>query len=141
MLNRKLKVLSLVLCIVLILSIVSFAQVLQFKVKLNLFERLVVMSLLPTESNFVTLNIIRDLQGNLAPTEEEIKLSGLEAVEGGGVNAKDWNAVPGKEVVFGDIAKGLIIEALKKLDEAKQLKMEQFSVYEKFVLEKEKENK
>lgn len=136
MLNRKLKIISLILCIVLILGMVSFAQVQQFKVKLNLFERLVVMSLLPTESNFITLKIIRDLQSVLAPTEEEIKLTGLEAVEGGGVNAKDWNAVPEKEIVFGDIAKGIIVEALKKLDEAEQLKMEQFSVYEKFILEK-----
>ena len=133
--NRKLKVLSLILCLVLILSIIGFAQVQEFKIKLNLFERLVVMSLLPTESNFITLRIIRDLQGILAPTEEEIKLSGLEAMEGG-VNAKDWNAVPEKEIVFGDIAKSIIVDALKKLDEAKQLKMEQFSVYEKFILEK-----
>ena len=135
MFNRKLKVISLVLCLILILTIVSFAEVLQFKIKLNLFERLVVMSLLPTESNFITLKIVRDLQTNLAPTEEEIKLSGLESMEGG-VNAKDWNAVPEKEIIFGDIAKGIIVDALKKLDEAKQLKMEQFSVYEKFVLEK-----
>ena len=136
MFNRKLKVMSLVLCLVLVLVIVGFAQVQGFKIKLNLFERLVVMSLLPAESNFITLKIIRDLQTVLAPTEEEYKLAGLKAAEGGGVNADDWNAVPEKEIVFGDIAKSIIVDALKKLDEAKQLKMEQFSVYEKFILEK-----
>ena len=136
MLNRKLKVLSLALCFVLVLAIVGFTQVQEFKIKLNLFERLVVMSLLPAESNFITLKIIRDLQTVLAPTEEEYKLAGLKAAEGGGVNADDWNAVLEKEVIFGDIAKGLIVDALKKLDEAKKLTNEHFSVYEKFVLEK-----
>lgn len=137
MFNRKLKLLSLILCFVLILMIVSFAQVQQFKIKLNLFDRLVVMSLLPTESNFITLKIVRDLQTNLAPTEEEIKLSGLEAMEGG-VNATDWLAVPEKEIVFGDIAKGIIVNALIKLDKDEKLKQEHFSVYEKFVIGEKK---
>lgn len=137
--NRRMKLTALILCIVLIVGMIAYAEYEPFKVKLNLFERIVIMALLPVEGSFTTLKIVRDLQMELAPNEEEYKLAGLQDLEGGGINAKDWGAVEEKEIVFGDKAKEIIVNALKKLDDSEKLRQEHFSVYEKFVLEKEKE--
>jgi len=141
MLNRRMNIIALVLCIILIVGMVAYAEYEPFKVKLNLFERLIVLALLPQEGSFATLKIVRDLQMELAPTEEEYKLAGLQDLEGGGINAKDWGAVPEKEIIFGDKAKEIIVNALIKLDEDEKLRQEHFSVYEKFVLEKKEEVK
>lgn len=139
MLNRRMKLTVLVLCIILIVGMIGFAEYKPFKVKLNLFERIVVMSLLPKEGSFITLKIIRDLQMELAPTEEEAALSGLVDLETGGIKAENWFAVKEKEIVFGDIAKGLVVDALKKLDDEEKLRDEHFSLYEKFIILPEKE--
>lgn len=139
MLNRRMKLTALILCIVLIVGMVAYAEYEPFKVKLNLFERIVIMALLPVEGSFTTLKIVRDLQMELAPDEEEYKLAGLQDLEGGGINARDWGAVEEKEIIFGDKAKEIIVNALIKLDEGEKLRQEHFSVYEKFVLEKEEE--
>ena len=130
-----LKKIALILCILLILSTSVFA--LDTKIKLGLYERLVTMSLLPTTANFATLKIVTELNLMLAPTEEEYKLAGLEPRTNGGILAKDWLAVPEKEFTFGEIALGIIVDALKKLDEEKKLTMEHYKVYEKFILKGE----
>ena len=141
MLNRKLKVISLILCIVLIMGMVAYAEYQPFKVKLNLFERLVCMALLPTEGSFATLKIVRELQMELAPSEEEYKAAGLkDDLLTGGINAElGWDKVEDKEIIFGDIAKAIIVSALKKLDEAEKLTQQHFSLYEKFVIGAKKE--
>ena len=139
LLRKNQRLLTLVFCIVILFSIISLAAYEPFKVKLNLFERLVVMGLLPKEENFLTLVIIRNLQMELAATEAEAKLAGLVPVDTGGTRAEDWLAVPEKEIIFGDIAKGLVVDALKKLDETKKLTNDYFTIYEKFVLEKKVE--
>ena len=141
MLNRKLKVISLILCIVLIMGMVAYAEYQPFKVKLNLFERLVCMALLPAEGSFATLKIVRELQMELAPTEEEYKLAGLkDDLLTGGINAElGWDKVEDKEIVFGDIAKAIIVSALEKLDKEEKLTQQHFSLYEKFIIGEKKE--
>ena len=135
--NRKLSIVALVFCIVILLSAIALAQ--DFKVKLGLYERLVVMGLLPQTGNFATLKIVTELNLMLGPTDEEYKAAGLEPQESGGVIAKNWLAVPEKEFTFKEIALGMIVDALKKLDEEKKLTMEHFRVYEKFILTKKEE--
>ena len=134
MLKRNSKLIVLALCFVLLLSFVSLAAYEPFKVKLNLYERVVAMSLLPKEGSFITLKIIRDLQMELAPSEEEAKIAGLENLPNGGIKADNWLLVVEKEIVFGDIAKGIIVDALKKLDEEEKLVNDHFTVYQKFML-------
>lgn len=136
MFNRKLNLIALVLCLVMILSLLSFAAYEPFKVELTLFERFVVRTLLPVEGSYSTLKIVWELQMELATTEEENKLAGLEDLPGGGTDAENWDAVEPKEIVFGDITKGLIVDALKKLDEQERLTQQHISIYEKFVLGK-----
>lgn len=135
MFNRKLNLIALVLCLVMILSLLSFAVYEPFKVELTLFERFIVRTLLPVEGSYSTLKIVWELRMELATTEEENKLAGLEDLPGGGTDADDWDAVEPKEIVFGDITKGLIVDALKKLDKLEKLTQQHISVYEKFVLE------
>ena len=141
MLNRRMKLTAiLVLVFVLLMGMISLAAYEPFKAKLGLFDRLVCMALLPAEGNFATLKIVRDLQMELAPTEEEAKLAGLENdLVNGGTIAKDWDIVPEKEIVFGDIAKGIIVAALEKLDKEEKLTQQHFILYEKFILGDKKE--
>ena len=127
--------LGLAVAVLLLLGSLCFAEYVPCKVKLGLLDRLVVMGLLPQESNFATLKIVTDLQLQLGPTEEEFKKAGLSAAPNGGVIAKDWNAVEEKEFTFGEIAEGIIVDALKKMDKEKKLKREFMSVYEKFIKE------
>ena len=119
-----------------ILSLLSFAVYEPFKVELTLFQRFVVRTLLPDEGSYSTLKIVWELQMELATTEEENKLAGLEDLPGGGTDAENWDAVEPKEIVFSDITKGLIVDALKKLDEQERLTQQHISLYEKFVLGK-----
>ncbi len=136
--KRKLNIVALVLCFVLILSLLSFAVYEPFKVKLTLFERFVTMTLLPVEGNYRTLKIIWNLRMELATTEEENKLAGLKDLIGGGTDAEDWEAVPSKEIVFGDVAKQLIVDALMKLDKEEKLTQQHITLYEKFITYAEK---
>lgn len=142
MFKRRLNIIALVLCFVLVLGLLSFAKQYEpFKVKLTLFERFVVLTLLPPEGSYRTLKIVRELQMELATSEEEDKLAGLHDLPGGGTDAENWDAVPPKEIIFGDVAKALVVDALKKLDEEEKLTHQHFTLYEKFVLEKIEEPK
>ena len=127
--------LGLAVAVLLLLGSLCFAEYVPCKVKLGLLDRLVVMGLLPQESNFATLKIVTDLQLQLGPTDEEFKKAGLAPAPNGGIIAKDWDAVEEKEFTFGEIAEGIIVDALKKMDKEKKLKREFMSVYEKFVKE------
>lgn len=123
----------------LLVNLVGVAS--SFEVGLTLFERIVLLTLLPDQGSYVTLKIVRDLQNELAPSEEEIALSGLRELPGGGIDAENWQVVPEKKVLFGDKAKELVVNALNKLDEEEKLKFEHFTLYEKFILEKIEESK
>ena len=126
---------SLVAIIALLFSGLCFAEYVPCKVSLNLFERMVVLALLPVEGNFATLKIVNELKMELAPTEEEFKKAELSVLESGGIQAKDWLAVPEKELTLGEIAEGIIVKALKKLDKEMKLRAEHMTVYAKFIKE------
>ena len=96
---------------------------------------MVVLALLPAEGNFATLKIVNELKMELAPTEEEFKKAGLSALESGGIQAKDWLAVPEKKLTLGIVAESIIVNALKKLDKEMKLRAEHMTVYAKFIKE------
>lgn len=99
--------------------------------KLDVRERLILLSVLPQEGNFVTLKTIRDLQSALSFSEEEHKL--YKFVQNEGMVTWDDKTEQSKEIELGEKATDIIVAALKKLDESKTLKQEHFSIYEKFV--------
>lgn len=145
MLNRRMKLTAvLVLVFVLLMGMVSLAAYEPFKVKLGLFDRLVCLALLPAEGSYATLKIVRDMQMELAPSEEESKLAGItpNLLTGGTEATLGWDKVEEKEIVFGDIAKGIIVAALEKLDAEEKLTQQHYTLYEKFIIgEKEEEVK
>jgi len=143
MLRRKQSLLALVLVMMMAFSILSLAAYEPFKAKLGLFDRLVCLSLLPPEGSFATLKIVRELQMELAPSEEESKKAGLVPnLATGGIEAKEgWDKVEPKEIIFGDIAKGIIVAALEKLDKEEKLQQQHVLLYELFIEGKKEEVK
>ena len=142
MLNRRLNIIALILVFVMLMSMVAFTAYEPFKVKLNLFDRLVALSLLPAEGSYATLKIVRDMQMELAPSEEESKAVGIinDLLTGGVQAEKGWDKVEDKEIIFGDIAKGIIVAALEKLNAEEKLTQQHFNLYKWFV-EGEKQEK
>ena len=130
------KKIAIVLCVLILLSVSVFAE--DFKTKLNLFERLVIMGLLPQTGNFATLKIVTEANLMLGATDEESVIAGLKPNDQGGVVAQyGWTIVPEKEFVFKETLLGIIRAALQKLEDEEKLTMEHFRVYEKFMIVKE----
>jgi hypothetical protein len=98
---------------------------------LSVKERLILQSILPREGSFVTLKIVRDLQSSISFSEEEIKLYKL--VEKDNIVTWDEKVEQGKEISIGEKATDVIVNALKKLDQTNNLKMEHMDIYERFV--------
>ena len=99
--------------------------------KLDVRERLILLSVLPAEGNFITLKVVRKLKDDLSFSEEEIKQYKFVQKE----NQVTWNDKVEQEklVTIGTQAKIIIQDALKKLDEDKKLRDEHFTIFEKFV--------
>jgi len=118
--------------LVLLLTLSVYAEYVPLKVKLNTLERFVVESLLPKETNFSNWKIINDLRGQLALSEEELVAINPQITEEGLI--AQWDAVPEKEIIFGEITEKMIVDALKKLDNDGKLLLEHLSLYEKFII-------
>jgi len=111
------------------------SNVVQLGTELTVLERLVLLSVLPKEGDFVTLKLVRKLRENLSFDEAEIKELNF-AQDGDQVR---WNekASITKRINIGEKMSDLIQGALKKLDDEKKLREEHFSLYEKFVENKQ----
>lgn len=103
--------------------------------KLTVAERIIIGNILPSEGNFVTLRVIRDLRNNLSFSDEELaKLS----FKGDGNSKIFWDSVAEqemgpKEVEIGQAALGIIRDALLKLDREGRLTEQMLDVYERFL--------
>jgi len=101
--------------------------------KLSIVERIQLIGLLPGEGNAVTLRIVNDLRNDLSFSEKEIKEAGIKQdVEN---NRVVWNGACDlvKDVKIGDTARGVIVDALKKMDDEKKLTLAIMPVYERFL--------
>jgi len=107
--------------------------------KLKVFERLVLLNILPKEGNFVTLKIVRKLQGDLSFNEKEIKELKITIDPEKGNATWDASKDKEKDVEIGRETKKIITEALEELDKDKKLTQEHFTLFEKFVEEKKEE--
>lgn len=101
--------------------------------RLTVLERINILGILPSEGNFVTLKIVRDLRGNLSFSEEEIKRLNIQQQDA----QISWNSAAedpeGAEVPIGEKATDVIVEALRKLDREAKLTEPLLSVWEKFL--------
>lgn len=105
------------------------------KIGLNVAERINILSILPREGNFIDLGIIRELAQILNLSEDEIKEFEI-TVDG---NNYRWNKKGDEEIVFeiGPRGFSLICELLEKLDKNNKLEMNHFTLFNKFIKQKE----
>ena len=101
------------------------------KVSLNVSERLHLIPVLPQESNFVTLRMIRELVGKLGLSAAEFEEFGVK--QEGNKMFWDEKADTGKEFEFGLAETEIIVGALKEADANKKLLAAHIPLYEKFV--------
>ena len=104
--------------------------------KLNVGDRITLLGVLPQEGNFITLKIIRDLQGKLSFQEAELKKYEIKQEQDGDKVRTTWNEkgiTEENEIEIGEKATDIIVKALKKIDELEKLTPPQMSVYEKFI--------
>jgi len=101
--------------------------------KLNVFERLVLLPILPAEGDFLTLKIMRELKESLSMSQTD--LDEFEVKQAG--EQVTWNEKGNeeREIEIGEKATEIVIDSLKKLDKEKKLTDRHFTVYEKFVKE------
>jgi hypothetical protein len=101
-------------------------------VPLSVFERIVLINVLPREGDFRTLKILRELREALAFSEEENAALQFQTGSEGLVRWQAEADVP-KDVPIGEIAHGVIVDTLRRLDASKKLKEEHMGLYERFV--------
>lgn len=105
-------------------------------VELTVFERLILLGLLPKEGRIMDLKIIQRFQADLGFTEEEHKVLEFRTLESGGVQ---WNPTDAANRVFtvGPRMMTIVAEVLGELEKTGKLRMEHVGLYEKFVEMKE----
>jgi len=107
--------------------------------KLTIKERLMILNILPKQSNFATLKIVRKLEEDLSFSENEYKEFGFDVTEINGQVITKWNSEKNQEVKdikIGEKALDIIVESLKKLDNEKKLTQDHYVLYKKFVEDK-----
>ena len=111
--------------------------------KLNIPERLALLSVLPNQGGIVTLRIVRELQIELGFTEEEIEEYEIKnTILPDGKAAINWNpdkVNETKDIKIGKIAKGVIVRQLRQLDSQNQLHISMLPIYDKFIESETKE--
>ena len=105
--------------------------------KLSIKERMKVSEILQEKAgDRATLKLINKAMEDMSLSDEEVKAIGYVQVPmpNGGIGMS-WNdkADPMKECVFGDTVNNIIVETLKRLDAAKNLKQDQVSLFDKFM--------
>jgi len=96
---------------------------------LSVAERIQLLQIIPTKGDYVTLKILTQLRLNLGLTEAEIKDWEVVMEE----NLVSWAENGVAELPIGEIAMGIIVDALRKLDREKELPVELLDTYEKFI--------
>jgi hypothetical protein len=97
---------------------------------LSIKERILLLNLLPQESNFTTLKIIRKAEDDLGFSEEDVKKYKV-TVKDGKIN---WEGGEDKNIDVGEKLNSIITESLKRLDESKKLTKDHLSLCEKFLI-------
>jgi DNA modification methylase len=113
--------------------------------KLNIAERIALLQVLPEEGDFTTLKVLREIQENVGFSEEDHKKYKIEKFNEEGKkdpngNRIRWDPVEGikeVEIEFGVKATEIVKDALTKMDSEKKLIPNLFTLFEKFVQDKQ----
>jgi len=101
--------------------------------KLSVNGRLILLGVIPLQGDFTTLKIIRDMRDELSFSEEEHKKLKFRQEE----TMVFWEEeLEDKEINFGEKATDIIVDAFKKLNDQKKLRIEHMELYERFVGDK-----
>jgi hypothetical protein len=99
--------------------------------ELKVYDRLILLNILPKEGDFTTLKIVRKLREDLSFSESEHAALQFKQ-DGGNVQWKQGGDIP-KDIPIGEKASDIIAEVLKKLDKEKKLQDQHYTLYELFV--------
>jgi hypothetical protein len=99
--------------------------------KLNVLERLMILSVLPKEGDYARLKLLNNLKMSMSFSEEEINKWGI--VSDLERNQTNWKENGESEIPIGEKATDIIIETLKELNRTKKLHSNLMGVYEKFI--------
>lgn len=107
--------------------------------KLNVQDRLILLTVLPKEGNFTNLKLLRVAKEELSFTEAENVALNFREVGEGSSRKLIWNTdkVPDKEIELGKVVTGLVEKELQRLDKTGKLTMDHLPIYEKFFPNKE----
>ena len=103
--------------------------------ELSVFERILLLNILPREGDFKTLKVVRKLQDDTGFSEDELKA--LQFKQDGARTEWRREADIPKEVPIGEFAHQIIVERLKEIDKQKKLALEHLPFYERFIPEGE----
>jgi bacterioferritin (cytochrome b1) len=102
------------------------------KVSLNIVERIIVLGILPIESNIVNLKVIKKLKEDVGFSEEEVLKYDLK-IENDQIK---WNAAftnEVKEIEIGIVGLELISNILKDLNTKNKLTEQHLSLFDKII--------
>ncbi len=103
--------------------------------KLGVKDRILLGSLLPSEADFVTLKVVRQLREALSFSDEELQT--LDIVQSDGMvkwSSDGESKIGEKDFLISGKVFEMISDSLKKLDQQKKLTEDYISLYEKFVV-------
>lgn len=107
--------------------------------KINVMDRLMLLTVLPKEGSFASLKLLRVAREALSFSDDELKILNLrEEVDTGGVKRLIWNeGVEDKEINLGKTVTDMVVEQLKTLDKQNRLTESHIPIYEKFIERKD----
>lgn len=105
--------------------------------KLEVHERIALLSLLPKEGDFAALKSIRRAREIFSFTPEEIKFFELQETNEGGIGKTTWNSFKAaqqiKDCPIEEYIMDVVRAKLSELNRQRKLTQETVSLYEKFV--------
>ncbi len=105
--------------------------------KLSVLDRVSLLNILPREGDITSLRLVRETRENLSFSETERAELQFKTFPTGHMKWKDNGNIE-KDIELGDTVIGMIVVALKTLNEKKELLEEYLDLYERFVEGKEK---
>jgi hypothetical protein len=96
--------------------------------KLNIKERVLLLSLAPAKGDIVLLRLVQELNNALSFTEEEIKTANIQTINDRIIWEKDFE----KDINIPDPIKNKIKEGLQTLSDKGELTLDYLSLWDKF---------
>ncbi len=102
--------------------------------KLSIGDRIILLQILPVESDYLTYKVINELRMNLSFSEQEIKDYQIKSEKHEGGLTTTWKDGLIKEITIGEASKSVLKEAFVNIEKAKKLNAQNVHLYEMFVI-------